>query len=228
MALMLATCSKTGSDRRPQIQTDFNSGQIQTDFNLGKDGWQAGFSEYNADYVESYELEEGLAPLPAPLDNARRGYRLSGMNRSDDLFMYLVKRVQHLRPETTYRGHFVIEIASAAPTGGVGAGGPPGEAVGLGIGMTVIQPLSAPDEHNYYRMNIDKINQSTDGTDMILIGDIANGSQDGTYRLIERSGSFTARTDQTGELWLIVGTDSGFEGKTTIYYTRIKVLLEEI
>ncbi|RQP07439.1 MAG: hypothetical protein EAS52_26465 [Parapedobacter sp.] len=151
------------------------------------------------------------------------------MNRSDDLFMYLTKRVQGLEPNVTYKGKFTLQIASDAKSGGVGAGGAPGESVGLGIGLTVDQPLSAPDEDNFYRMNIDKIQQCcTDGTDMKVIGDVSNGTDDYVYTLIERTGEFSATTDHQGVLWIIIGTDSGYEGKTTLYYSDIEIILEKI
>lgn len=200
-----------------------------TDFSAGKDGWQAGFAEYNGDNAEIYELEEGLATLPAPLDEEEPAYRISGINRSDDLFMYLTKKVDGLKPSTRYNGTFILHIASDAISDGVGAGGAPGEAVGVGIGLTVEEPVSAPDENNFYRMNIDKIQQCcTDGSDMVVIGNVANGTDEYVYTLIERSGDFSAVTDEEGVLWLIVGTDSGFEGKTTLYYSDIEVELEEI
>ncbi|MGK6350796.1 hypothetical protein [Parapedobacter sp. DT-150] len=202
---------------------------IHSDFSDGKDGWQAGFSEYNGDDPEIYELVEDIAPLPPPLDGSRSAYRISGNNRSDDLFMYLTKRVQGLKPNTRYNGKFVILVASDARSGGVGAGGAPGESVGIGVGLTVDQPLSAPDENNFYRMNIDKIQQCcTDGSDMVVIGDIANGTEEYVYTMLERTGEFSAVTDHQGILWLIVGTDSGYEGQTTLYYSSIEVVLEEI
>jgi len=37
----------------------------------------------------------------------------------------------------------------------------------------------------------------------------------------------TVSADSSGELWLVVGTDSGFEATTTIYYNLIKVKLEK-
>lgn len=202
---------------------------ISSDFSEGKDGWQAGFSEYSGNNADSYELEEGIAPLPQPLGDDQSAYRVSGMNRSDDLFMYLSKRVQGLKPDVRYHGRFTVKLASNAPSGGVGAGGAPGEAVGIGVGLTVDKPISAPDEDNFYRMNIDKIQQCcADGTDMIVIGDIANETDSAVYTLIERTGGFSAETDYQGVLWLVVGTDSGYEGRTTLYYTNIEVVLEEI
>lgn len=202
---------------------------VSTDFSEGKDGWEAGFSEYNGDNEDIYELEEGIAPLPPPLDESKSAYRLSGMNRSDDLFMYLIKRVQGLKPGVRYHGQFTVKMASNAPSGGVGAGGAPGESVGIGVGLTADKPISAPDENNFYRMNIDKIQQCcTDGNDMTVIGDIANDTEEDTYTPIERTGGFSAETDHQGVLWLVVGTDSGYEGRTTLYYTDIDVVLEEI
>jgi len=202
---------------------------VHSDFSEGKDGWQADFSEYSGDNEESYELEEGLAPLPAPLNDGQSAYRISGMNRSDDLFMYLTKRVQGLKPGVRYHGRFTLQLASNAPSGGVGAGGAPGESVGIGVGLTADKPVSSPDEQNFYRMNIGKIQQCcTDGTDMVVIGDVANGTNDDTYAPIERTGGFSAETDHQGVLWLVVGTDSGYEGRTTLYYTSVEVVLEEI
>lgn len=203
--------------------------RLVSDFTDDKDGWQAGFAEYNGDHEEIYELEEELAMLPAPLDETKQAYRISGMNRSDDLFMYLTRKVDGLQPNTTYRASFTLEIASDAISDGVGAGGAPGEAVGVGIGLTDVEPVSEPDEDNFYRMNIDKIQQCcTDGEDMIVIGDVANGTSDPVYTLIERSGEFAATTDDQGQLWVIVGTDSGFEGKTDLYYSTIQVFFEKI
>src|SRR5690606_27578627 len=87
--LVFTSCLK--NDGTPQLIT------VSSDFSEGKDGWQAGFSEYSGDNEDSYELEEGIAPLPPPLDDGQSAYRISGMNRSDDLFMYFSKRVQGLK-----------------------------------------------------------------------------------------------------------------------------------
>jgi hypothetical protein len=35
---------------------------------------------------------------------------------------------------------------------------------------------------------------------------------------------FVATSNNAGELWLIVGTDSGYTGITTIYYTNVSVV----
>lgn len=57
------------------------------------------------------------------------------MNRSDDLFMFLKKQLTDLKPLTSYKINFDIQLASNAISGGIGAGGAPGEGVGIGAGL---------------------------------------------------------------------------------------------
>ena len=61
-----------------------------------------------------------------------------------------------------------------------------------------------------------------------MLGNIGAGDDATQYKLIQRSTAepITAKTNGTGELWLLVGTDSGFEGLTTLYYNKIKVVAE--
>ena len=67
---------------------------------------------------------------------------------------------------------------------------------------------------------------------MINLGNIAHPDVvDTEYRIktlnnVERP--FEVTTDEGGRLWLIVGTDSGFEGLTTLYYTRIDYTLDPV
>ena len=39
--------------------------------------------------------------------------------------------------------------------------------------------------------------------------------------------TFRAKSDAAGALWVILGTDSGFEGLTKLYYVDVLVDLEE-
>ena len=38
---------------------------------------------------------------------------------------------------------------------------------------------------------------------------------------------FNGKTDAKGEVWVIIGTDSGYEAETTLYYTSIKATFSE-
>jgi hypothetical protein len=201
---------------------------LNFDFNQEMHSWQPGFSDYPSGKNDSafYELKYAYTDVPSSL-GAGKAIMISGNNHSDDLFMYLKRKVTDLKPDSYYSLTFTVELASNAPAGA--AGGSPGEAVFLKAGASEIEPKATVQNGNYV-MNIDKGNQSTAGTNMITIGDIATANTTATYAIINRSNSiyntpFEAKTNSSGELWLIIGTDSGFEGVTTLYYTKINVVL---
>jgi hypothetical protein len=65
---------------------------------------------------------------------------------------------------------------------------------------------------------------------VLEVGHIANGIQQCTgdvpYQMITFSNEndpLQMTTDEDGRLWLFVGTDSGFEGRTGLYYDTIEV-----
>jgi hypothetical protein len=161
---------------------------------------------------------------------------MQGHNHSDDLFMFLKVQVDGLKPDTAYDAIFAIDLATNIPEGMMGIGGSPGESVYVKAGATTTEPLVVEDASGYLRMNIDKGNQAEEGEDMINLGNIANPNLDpetadgSTYALVELDSAgqrFTVTSDGDGKLWIIAGTDSGFEGPTTVYYDRITVELTE-
>jgi hypothetical protein len=89
-----------------------------------------------------------------------------------------------------------------------------------------IKVLNTPE--NWYRMNIDKGNQSIGGADMKVIGDFANGTDQNVYKIKQLSTAtpLNVKANRQGGIWLVIGTDSGFEGITTIYYNSIQVVIK--
>jgi hypothetical protein len=228
-------CPSQEVTKRYQLQDDQLVELIEFAYHFEEDaeGWTTGFADLPVDYDEDiYELDSEHAQLPAGLEGS--GIYIQGHNRSDDLFMFLKTQVDGLKPETTYQVSFVIDLATNVPAGLVGIGGSPGESVFVKAGATTIEPLVEEDASGHLRMNIDKGNQSSEGQDMINLGDIAHpelGASAGEeYRIknLNSDGrSFEVATDLDGGLWFIVGTDSGFEGPTALYYSQISVLLVE-
>ncbi len=81
---------------------------------------------------------------------------------------------------------------------------------------------------NQWTLNWDKGNQSSGGKNAVVLGTVGIEGNDYKYQIIKRTNQqapFSAKTNDKGELWLLVGTDSGFEGVTTLYYTQIKAVL---
>ena len=195
------------------------------EFGTDKEGWIEGFADYPEGKENLYELGYDHSSLPNPLDNSQGSLKITGNNYSDDLFMYITRKITGLDPNKSYQVKFDLEIASNAPSNAVGVGGAPGESVYLKAGVTTTKPSTTIDNSKHHRMTLDKGNQGTDGKDMILIGNIANGTDKEEYVLITRSNkdSFPVTTDSNGEVWVVIGTDSGFESVTTLYYNKISI-----
>lgn len=190
------------------------------DFNQGAQGWTAAFADYPPGQEGFFELQSGIRPLPPEISSTKKGFFISGNNHSDDLYMYL-KRKLNLEPGVSYEITYTITFASNAPSNCFGTGGAPGEAVGLKAGAINVPPKTFVDSQNFIRTLFD--HQPT-------ISDIANGipcdDSHGEYKTLVRHGrSLTRRTGKDGVLWLIVGTDSGFESTTSLYYEKIEVTL---
>lgn len=222
---LILSCKKSGEDPSAGDSTiDFN-------FTTGTEGWIGDFADYPNDpnVGQIYQLEFTHAGLPAPLNASDGALKLSGINRSDDLFMFVKNKITGLVPLRTYTIQLTVDFATNAANNMVGVGGSPGEGVWVKAGAVTAEPkkvLSTSD--NYYRMNLDKGNQSQDGADMKVIGNFANGSDINEYRLKKLSTTLpiSVKAGPEGEFWLVIGTDSGFEGKTAIYYTAVKVFLK--
>ena len=208
-----------------------DDGEFAFTFDHDADGWEVDFADLPADYdQEIYELAGGYRPLPEGLDGG--GIYVQGHNRSDDLFMYLKRQVGGLRPNTAYAVSVSLDLATNIPPGLVGIGGAPGESVFVKAGAAPVEPAANVDDSGHRRMNIDKGNQARGGADMVVLGNIAHpdASRDAyaIKTLTNVDAPLTAMTDGEGRLWLIVGTDSGFEGLTTLYYARISFTLTEV
>src|SRR5688572_2583218 len=154
LLISLFGCSQ--SDDAPSISVFSAS----FDFNQSQDGWEADFTDLPAylDDTSFYQLKFEYTNLPSNLGD-RKSLMLSGDNHSDDLFMFIKRRVTGLMPNTSYNVVFKVELASNAPAGSVGVGGSPGESVYLKAGASGIEPKKIAESDRYV-LNIDKGNQS--------------------------------------------------------------------
>ncbi len=198
------------------------------DFGESTDGWIGDFADYPVGEADDYELTFTHEMLPQPLDESEGALKLSGNNMSDDLFMFAKTKAEGLEPNTRYDVTFTVQFASDVPDGLFGVGGSPGESVWIKAGAVNREPVPEEDNMGYYRMNIDKGGQSLGGDDMLVLGDFSNDTDQEVWTLktVSSDERFRVTTDMNGEVWIIVGTDSGFEATTTIYYNRIEVDFE--
>ncbi|WP_373218331.1 hypothetical protein [Ruminococcus sp. 5_1_39BFAA] len=143
---------------------------------------------------------------------------------NDDLFMGYVKKLEGFAAGETYRFSVSFKLATNIEGGLVGAGGAPGESVTVKCGIVSIEP-KAINESGYFRMNIDTGSQSNGGKNMTVVGDMAKtkNNHPGEYEFNEFSAEFDTMANEDGEVYLIIGTDSGFESTTAYYLDDISV-----
>jgi hypothetical protein len=237
--LLLAACgTEPATPPTPTATAPAAAPKIAYDFRNGAQGWEAGFADYPPGEEQAYQLESGVRALPAGIEPKGTGYYIAGNNHSDDLFMFLKRKLgpaDGVRPNTAYRLKFKIVVASNAPSGCSGIGGAPGEGVTLKAGGSDVEPKPVVQD-KIFRMNVNKGEQTTGGPAGEVAGDIANGRPceqasggDQPYVSLtkEHAGQLAVKSSAQGDLWLLVGTDSGFEGLTALYYQQIDVELEK-
>lgn len=198
------------------------SERLRFDFENGNEGWQAGFSDYDTELAAGFDLRSGIQTIP---NTARSGFYLAGTNQSDDLFMYIKSRFRGLQRSTRYVADIKADIYSNAGINCVGIGGSPGESVYVKFGFSETEPQQAG-----YDLNVDKGNQVNSGANANVIGNLAtSGANCEGTTLGSKSLASTTQTQleftttEDGRIWLFVGTDSGFEGRSEIYFDHIEI-----
>ena len=95
--------------------------------------------------------------------------------------------------------------------------------------------MSALDDLGHLRMKIDKGNQSRGGENAVVLGNITNSRTCEQWSPQWERKSFPGQSipapvtaAEDGRIWLLFGTDSGYEGTTWIYFTRATVAFTPI
>lgn len=244
LALVAGACGGDAADDTTTTSTSTSTTTMPADlvvldyeFVTGSQGWEADVTDFSdATRPDDVVAETGVAPPGFP--EADGFFHLAATNRSDDMFLFVRREVtpdDGLEAGASYAVAYTIEFASNAPSGCVGVGGAPGESVWMKAGASTEQPIPV-EESGDIRLSVDKGNQSSGGAAAGVAGVIANGipceealSQDPQpYALVtlEHSMGGTVQAGADGTLWLLVGIDSGFESRSSIYLDRIIARLE--
>ena len=228
LAVFVATIGCGINGPKPSNETfDFK-------FDSESHGWQGGFVDLPVNAGDTYQLVyEPFKQLPTELGTGSAPF-IQSQNLSDDVFMFIKKQVTGLTPNTNYIAYFEVVLATNVPANSVGIGGPPGESVYVKAGGSPQEPqgiVETVGNEDYYRLNVDKGNQSTSGNNAVILGNVAktNGDASDQYqaKLLTNANRYVAvRTDENGSAWIFVGTDSAFEGLTQLYYKSITVRFE--
>lgn len=187
-------------------------------------GWEAGHADYPVGKEPEIGFTSGHGPVGPELPGVS-GLYTSARNVSDDEFMYIFRLVTGVAPNTAYKVEVAITFATNAPPGCLGVGGAPGEGVTIKAGATPVKPASVANAQNQVRVNFDKGNQTQSGASAVAIGNFAQDAPGDCLNPVYKPKTLstsghgpTVTSDSSGQLWLVLGTDSGFEAATKIYY----------
>ncbi|MAG75790.1 MAG: hypothetical protein CL811_03425 [Colwelliaceae bacterium] len=231
MSMLCLLATGCNSDNNDDKYIDI-SAPIEFNFAEQEHGFTAMFSDYPPGEETFYELVGEYADLPEEY-GANKGWYLAGNNHSDDLIMAIKGSISGLRKNTLYSVSLDVEILTNTPSYCFGIGGAPGESVYVKLATATQEPANDV-ENEIYRINTDIGFQAQSGSEGVVVGDIANGEN--CFEVIESAYlekqlstelPIDVMSDDHGKIWLLAATDSGYEGITSIYITKLVVTITE-
>lgn len=195
---------------------------ITVDFTKGIEGWTAGVADY-LDGNEPTEAASGWSKVPPPVHGM--GYYIVSHNNSDDVFTFTKHQVGGFVPGAKYTLTFELSYATSAATGCVGVGGARGDSIYMVGAAAMDEPKVVKygiEEQHRYRLNIDHGDQAVSGEQGKILGLLGiegldcNGNDFATATRTSKE-PVTVQADKDGKFWIVLGTDSAFEGTNAIY-----------
>lgn len=224
-ATLLSACGGGAGGGSPSPAPAPQPVLLNLDFTTGAGGWVGGQADYSPATAPEAVITESR-PLPSPFTGT--GLQLAGTNRSDDLLLFAVSQQLGFAPNTAYAVSFQVKFITGAPTGCVGVGGSPGESVWIKAGVLATQPQVAFNGVDY-RLNVDWGQQGADrGMQGLTLGTVAGTHTECAVTLwqsktLGRTTTVTATADAGGRLWVVVGMDSGFEARSSIFLQSLQL-----
>jgi hypothetical protein len=209
--------------------------KVSYDLSSTQGEWHAGFADYPVGGEVDWELTAAEnSEFDLISGEISTGYYLHSNNHSDDTQMYISRKVSGLTANSHYNVSIDLQMATNVNDQCMGIGGAP-HAVSVKAGLTRHQPDVTIDELDHYRLNIDTGSQINGGLDAQVFGHIGLEElnecdpQSGLYAIKyfdNEASHFEVTSDENGELWLTLLTDSGFEGSSSIYFTQVELTFD--
>jgi hypothetical protein len=224
------------------VDSDLGQGVVlvEDDFADGMEGWTASYTDYTDAVADGINFVSELRARPDDLSSTGTAFFIGGRNVSDDLFMFFRKELgpsDGIEPNTAYEVRWSrLALASNVPSGCFGIGGSPGESVYVKAGASAEEPRRVRDaDGTGYVLSVDKGNQASEGTDALNVGTIGTSvdcnevpsPDEAPWERLEFTGTLgmPVTSNADGTLWVFMGTDSGFEGRTELFYLDLRVEL---
>lgn len=201
--------------------------QVRTiDFAAEGARWTVGSSDYEADTAPD-DVSAAVVAQPDPLSG--RGLRIAGTNHSDDLFVYVWRRLDGLYPGAQYQAHWTLTVVAEVPAGCMGVGGAPGEGVTVKAGVAASRPATVVRDGEFL-FNQDKGAQTQGGSGAAVLGDLTSSGQDcvavpAEHKTMSAAQPGGVQADAQGGAWVWVGIDSGHEAGSALTLVSAQLVL---
>lgn len=206
----------------PEEQDQLEIFSKSYDFNLSTWGWEADFTDYPIDAAPQadtiYHWDAKYATAPSLYEGAM-ALKLSCDNKSGDVFMFIKKKVAGLQPNTIYSLVYNVDVISDAGKG---------DGIILKAGASFIEPQKVIHDQRY-ELNLDKGTNSESGSDLFILGSLDATSDEVGYLYTSFNNAtaprrFTLKSNNLGEIWLIIGTESNAPGINSVFFTKLQII----
>jgi len=218
LLLGLSACNSEERNNVDPVRT------MISEFDTGLEGWRGDYALYNKADTTKIGFRMERDSLPAIIDSTRWSLRLEATNAGDSIFLFLKKKMTGLNPDKTYTIDFDIDVASNFPDLPNGSG----KNINIKAGASATEPVKLGN--TYLTPSIKKGLWDKDGAEMAIIGDVVNKASRAVYEIINRkndSKTIAVKPDANGTIWICIGEDTRYDGKTVLYYDRIKIVCTE-
>lgn len=240
----VAGCSLSSPEFDPEIKP----GVFQFNFETGWQGWEPivvgiPFNKENGEDLADVETKSEHRSLPAEVEEDGNAIFFFGDTSWVGMSLFLKRRIEGLRPGTTYRVQFEVEIASQTPENCLGAGSSSGRVVVAAESMEPVRDVRERRTVNEYVFN-EPIARSLNFEETIgsleppIMGTIDNGipcaeahEMGLPWRLkrLESGPDFWRVTaDKSGSVWLLAGLWTAHLGPTRFYFNEITARFEAV
>jgi hypothetical protein len=221
-SISLGACSNDSKTNPQPTPTK----QFVYDFEQDAQGWSGDFADYWI-FNDRRSMLWSHRNLPNTLTPATKGLFIAANNESADLFMFFKKQVTGLKPATSYKIGAEITVATNYPLDIITIGGAnAGAATHLKVAATATEPLTTLENNNWIGLNLNKGQTNSEaGTQSIVLGNVGISGEKAEYRRLKRTSTsnIVAKTNDKGELWVVVGFDSGYTGQIELYIDDITI-----
>lgn len=204
------------------------------DFESGDQYWTGGVSDYPVEYEDSiyYELSAEKVDNNFALDGSGSGLNIGGDNPHGDLFYFFSRKVTGLQSARKYKLDFEFLVYAQLLDKPEKLSS---DELYLKMGAVNYQPKLEEvvwrNSMEYKVLNVEKGEANSDGgKDLLNIGSIKNFTSEvpevisgNTFDM-----NFEIQSNKNGEIWILIGVDSGIKNYLTFGMEAVTVYYSEL